>query len=112
MMGLDADNPRLDLDDTSGRGPENINILAPAAGQSYRIGVNYYGDHGFGPSAVYVNVYCYDRLVQRFGPVTMRSDEFWKIADVTVDAAACRVVPLGSPNAPLVVTNAESRMSR
>jgi hypothetical protein len=112
MPGVDSDNPRLDLDDTSGRGPENINILAPAAGQSYRLGVHYFSDHGFGSSAVYVNVYCYSQLVQRFGPVTMRNDEFWKIADITVDAAACRVAPLGSANAPLVVTEDDSRANR
>lgn len=112
MPGVDTDNPRLDLDDTSGRGPENINILAPAVGQTYRVGVHYFSDHGYGNSAVYVNVYCYDRLVQRFGPVTMRNDEFWKVGDVTIDAASCTVVPLGSANAPVLVTEDESRMAR
>lgn len=108
----EEDNPRLDLDDTSGRGPENINILAPSPGQSYRVGAHYFSDHGYGPAAVYVNVYCYGQISQRFGPVTLTNDQFWKIADVRVDTSSCTVAPLGRPNVPLIVSESDSRTAR
>src|SRR5690606_29907608 len=34
-----ADDPSLDIDDVDGFGPENINIMTPAAG-TYRVGVH------------------------------------------------------------------------
>ena len=38
---FEGPNPRLDIDDTFGLGPENINIDAPADGQ-YKVYVHYY----------------------------------------------------------------------
>lgn len=106
------DDPRLDLDDTSGRGPENINVLAPPLGETYRVGAHYYSDHGYGTSAVYVNVYCHSQLSQRFGPVTLSNDQFWKIADVTVHTSSCAIAPLGRPGAALIVSEDDSRTAR
>jgi hypothetical protein len=44
--GSDEDDPRLDLDDTEGKGPENINVRQPEAG-TYRIGVHLWDPDGF-----------------------------------------------------------------
>ena len=41
----DDDNPRLDLDDRGGYGPENINVFLPADGR-YHVNVHYFEDHG------------------------------------------------------------------
>lgn len=41
-------DPRLDLDDVEGYGPENINVRRPDA-DTYRIGVHYYDRDGFAP---------------------------------------------------------------
>jgi hypothetical protein len=45
--GSDTDDPRLDLDDTEGKGPENINIRRPEPG-IYRIAVHFFDPDGFG----------------------------------------------------------------
>ncbi|MCK6547698.1 Ig-like domain-containing protein [Myxococcota bacterium] len=93
----DDDDPRLDIDDTEGRGPENINIRAPEVGRPYRVGVHYFSDDGFGASAAYINVYCDDELAEAFGPVTITDGEIWRVADVTFDGATCTVNRLQSP---------------
>ncbi len=106
------DNPRLDVDDTNGRGPENINVRTPPRNTAYRIGVHYWSDHGYGPADVYVNVYCHDTLRQRFGPVTLQTDQFWKVADVTVTGDSCQVVDLATGGSPVIITEAASRATR
>ena len=46
------DDPRLDIDDTDGAGPENVNHSSPESGINYRVGVYYFRaeapDAGFG----------------------------------------------------------------
>jgi len=56
------DDPGLDRDDTDGAGPENINLDIPE-NQTYRIGVHYWNDHGYGASEATVRVYLYANLV-------------------------------------------------
>jgi hypothetical protein len=47
----------LDIDDTSGWGPENMRVLEPEDG-AYTVGVHYYHDGEIGPADVSVVVYC------------------------------------------------------
>ncbi|MEZ4268165.1 MAG: choice-of-anchor D domain-containing protein [Myxococcota bacterium] len=56
------DNPGLDRDDTDGGGPENVNLALPEEGLTYKVGVHYWNDHGFGPSTATLRVYIYDEL--------------------------------------------------
>ena len=75
------DDPSLDIDDTDGFGPENINIDEPAPG-TYRVGV-----HAFSRSGeVTVNVYCGGREEpdQTFGPRNVMNNRFWRVADVSI----------------------------
>ena len=106
LPGVD-DNPRLDIDNTSGFGPENINIFRPVAG-TYRIGVHYYASSlGAGPpTAVTVRVYCGGSTTmpaQTFGPVTIRDlggpsdNEVWRVADVAIDGLTCTITDLSGP---------------
>lgn len=99
MSGLD-DDPRLDLDDVTGHGPENINITRPSA-RSYRIGVHYYASHGAGDQVATVTVYCGGAgVVARLGPQRLRGGEqptnndFWLAADVIPTATSCEVRPI------------------
>ena len=92
-----ADNPSLDLDDTNGFGPENINIDEPRAGV-YTIGVHAFSGRG----GVTVRVYCGgDRTSPRaeFGPVTIGprpgGRDFWRVAEVDITGvASCTVTQL------------------
>ncbi len=59
----DDDDPSLDRDDMDGAGPENINLDLPVNGRFYRIGVDYWDDHGFGPSYPRIKIYIYGVLV-------------------------------------------------
>ena len=108
------DDPRLDLDQTDGFGPENINIdLPPAA--TYRVGVHFFSDDGMGPAQVYVNVYCgvgSSAAIASFGPVTLRNNEVSKVADVAVGGGGCRVADLATAAGPTIVTQEEARMRR
>lgn len=51
------DDPRLDIDDQGGFGPENINILSPPADGAYEVRVHYFDDHGDGPVVATVKVW-------------------------------------------------------
>ncbi len=116
------DNPRLDLDDVDGHGPENINIDEPVIGNSYTVGVHYYADDGDSRIAqIHMRVYCGTVSadpVYEAGPVPLRAfgwsteNEFWRVATVVWDGAVCTVTPLfasdGSPDI-ISASDAESR---
>jgi hypothetical protein len=111
-----ANNARLDLDETNGFGPENINIDTPKPA-TYRVGVDFFSDHGREgrPAAVYVNIYCgvgSSTPIAAYGPVSMTNRQFWKVADVTVGSAGCRVADLSVGGRPTLVTNAEAQAAR
>lgn len=76
------DDPRLldDGDDTTTFGLESIAVSALEAGTTYRVGVHYWHDHGYGAANARVYLYFAGRLVldaaHRFESV----DEFWEVA--------------------------------
>ena len=85
------DDPSLDIDDTDGFGPENINIDEPAFG-TYRVGVHAFARSG----SVTVNVYCGGRAEPdaTFGPRDVSSNRFWRVADVEL-GRGCTITELG-----------------
>lgn len=113
--GLD-DNPRLDIDNTSGRGPENINIDRPYNG-TYRVGI-----HAFrGNARVTVRIYCggSDTMPRRtFGPVSLRGtgtsfqNDFWRVADVDISGASCRITDLSAADGRPNITRATDAQMR
>ncbi len=93
-----ADDPRLDTDDTDGRGPENIRVDAPPTSQSYSVGAHYWA--GSVASNVTVRIYCGERLA---APAFVRSlrggdgstNDFWRVARVRfTSASTCTVTPV------------------
>lgn len=111
------DDPRLDLDDVSGHGPENINIDRPSE-PSYRVGVHYYAADGAGPQAATLTLYCGGSdPVARLGPVVLRAqgdsnaNDLWIAADILPDAspAGCTVRPIARAGQPLIVPYASAR---
>lgn len=77
--GGSGDDPRLDLDDRGGYGPENINIRTPASGR-YEVAVHYFEEHGDGPVTATVKVF----LGREIEPVSIVSrslerNDVWRV---------------------------------
>ncbi|MBK6578313.1 MAG: hypothetical protein IPG17_19370 [Sandaracinaceae bacterium] len=91
------DNPRLDIDDVNGFGPENINIQEPVPG-TYRVAIDAFRGRG----NVSVRIYCGGTVtvpVAEFGPSLLAATGFmWRVADVTVRGPGdCTITPVGMP---------------
>lgn len=101
VRGVDEDDPSLDIDNTREFGPENINVELPENG-IFRVGVHAFSNNA---RAVTVRVYCGGSTTeprQTFGPVPLNgsSEDFWRVADVTISGATCTITPLGTPGRP------------
>jgi hypothetical protein len=114
----DEDNPRLDIDDRDGFGPENINIARPALG-TYRIGVHAY--RGSGTHGVTVRIYCGGSTEEpraTFGPVSLRApgvnapNDFWRVADVEVTSSGCTIRDLSRSDGPWIEVWNRARETR
>ncbi|MCB9680220.1 MAG: choice-of-anchor D domain-containing protein [Alphaproteobacteria bacterium] len=75
-----ADDPRLDLDDRAGHGPENISIDAPADG-TYDVRVHYFEDQGDDVVTATVRVYVLGDLAFQASQNLSRN-EVWDAARV------------------------------
>lgn len=106
---LNEDDPRLDLDDVEGNGPENINIEVPRDG-TYRLGVHYYDSDGFGASTVTVRIFCGGALTRAFDPIVLQptggngspDTEFWEVADIVWNGDNCQVIERGPFECPRI----------
>ena len=113
---LDDDDPRLDLDDVEGNGPENINVKQPREGALLRLGVHYWDDDGFGPSTVSVRIYCANALAREFEPLILQptgaagngETEFWEVADIEWRNGTCVIRELGVPGCRQICTRAQA----
>ena len=79
----------LDIDDTNGAGPENINIEQPEftdeLRRGYLVGVHYYNSASlflgeFGSSEVLVRIHLMGALAGSFEQTLRQTDNFWRIA--------------------------------
>lgn len=70
------DDPRLDIDDRGGFGPENINVLAPADGR-YPVMVHYFDENGDGESTATLRYYLNGVLELEQSQV-MSNDQVWQ----------------------------------
>ncbi|MBI5608755.1 MAG: hypothetical protein HY902_07725 [Deltaproteobacteria bacterium] len=77
------DNPTLDLDDTDGAGPENLNLAAPegtaADPMAYTVGVHYWNDHGYGTSYAALNLWLYGSLFVQYTKVKLDPLDMWTV---------------------------------
>jgi hypothetical protein len=94
-----AGDATLDIDDTDGYGPENINISTSPASGNYEIGVAFYCSHsisgrgggphnavnpGDGPNHATVKVYCGGKLIATYSNISMdKTGRFVDVATVT-----------------------------
>jgi hypothetical protein len=70
-------NPSLDLDDTDGWGPENLNLVSPENGSKYWVGVHYWDAHKFGDSKATVNFFVLGALVATVTRQLKECDMWW-----------------------------------
>ena len=74
------DDPRLDLDDRSGYGPENINIEIPVE-DTYQVRVHYFDEQGDDLVTATVRIYTYGLLQEELSQV-MERDEVWEVGQI------------------------------
>jgi hypothetical protein len=72
------DDPEMELDDTDGAGPENLDLASPA-NHPYSIGVHYWNDHGFGTSLATVRVFMQGVLMLEYSQVEMHNLDMWYV---------------------------------
>lgn len=89
----DEDNPRLDLDDTTGYGPENINIPEPKAA-SYEINVHYYSDDGQGATEARIRIFLSSELVFEDTATLTSTGKVWNVGKIEWPSG--NVVPDGT----------------
>jgi hypothetical protein len=93
-IGQLDDNPSLDIDDTDGAGPENINLDNPqstdALGGVYRVGVHYYrstrgnfGGEEYGPSLVTMRIYLGGVLADELQQELVDTNDFWDVGGIS-----------------------------
>jgi hypothetical protein len=98
------DNPSLDIDDTNGAGPENINLDNPedtqVLGRPYRVGVHYYRSEGrnrrlsYGPSDVTLRVYLGGELAGEFTRQLVTAYDLWEVVNIHWPGAANPLQPV------------------
>lgn len=99
-----GDDPRLDLDDVNGFGPENINIDNPEINTAlgYRFGAYMFSDHGAGPTDTTVRIFCGGVVKAQFTHLDLTGsssnsppNQLWKVADIIfTSGTTCNVIPI------------------
>ncbi len=83
-----ADNPKVELDDQDGWGPENIAIPIPETGVDYTISVYAWDDANLGASTPRIRIYVDKQLViDQVGPALNERD-MWCVGQISYDPKA------------------------
>lgn len=91
---LANDDPSLDRDDKDGAGPENINLILPMDGNTYRVGVHYWAAYEYGVSTATLRVYLSGVLAYEEKDVVMNNHDLWEAC--TIEWPSGAVEPIGN----------------
>ena len=82
QISIGDDDPSLDRDDVDGAGPENLNLNVPEPGVTYKVGVHYWNDHGFGMSTPTVYIFIFGE--KKHGPTgcPMVRYDMWEVGTI------------------------------
>ena len=89
------DDPSLDLDDTDGAGPENLNLGCKAESGQYPLGVHYWNDHGYGVSFATIRIYVSGTLAVQITDVKLKPLDMWYVGKVNMPNGL--ITPGGKP---------------
>ena len=85
-QNLPDNDPTLDLDDTDGAGPENLNLVAPEGTKDlpmmYSVGVHYWNDHGYGNSFATVRLWVFGALTVQYAKVNLCPLDMWYVGKI------------------------------
>ena len=95
------DDPGLDRDDTDGAGPENINLNLPED-VTYKVGVHYWNDHGYGSAYVTVRVYIESVMVWESDLTKLQDSDMWEVIAITWTTADPQPWQLSTDNAQII----------
>ena len=103
------ESPSLDIDDTDGLGPENVQMNDPANCQWYAVGVHYYRQI-FGTAYVTIRIYVDGNLVfEKLNVALQRGGQFWDVARIHWDSRQIIEVDDVLPAAPQAQAPAVTR---
>lgn len=95
----DPQDPALDVDNTSGYGPENTVIQTPPDG-TYTVKVYYYSDHGHGATVPTLKIWINGTLTKTYTlSATYNDNANWTPCTVTVSGGSCTVTDVGTLSA-------------
>lgn len=76
------DNPSLDLDDTDGWGPENLNLANPENNVRYTVGVHYWDAHDYDKSIANVRIYILGQLKADLFSTALDQCDLWAVKHI------------------------------
>ncbi|MCD6595206.1 hypothetical protein J7L68_05990 [bacterium] len=79
------DNPILDVDNTSGYGPETMVLPSPYDGL-YTVVIHYFSDHGGGDAPSNLVVTLNETTQRTYGPKTLTDGQYWIVTGINVTA--------------------------
>ena len=88
--GLDGSNPTLDRDDTDGAGPEVISLLSSEPDATYRVGVHYWNDWGYGTSLATIRIYIDGVLQDEWTNVQIVDGDMWESHEIDLASGEVR----------------------
>ena len=90
------DNPGLDLDDTDGWGPENLNLKEAHNGVEYWVGVHFWKDNNFGDTTATVRFYILGNLELEMTSKPMKQCDMWWVKRISWPSG--KLLDIGSAN--------------